>query len=142
MTITRTALISCVLVATVTTPLLAQESGRAGRSVYGMVYDSVAARPLVGASVQLAVRDDASAPRIAFSDSAGRYRFDGVPAGRYVLGFYHDALTALGLDAVTRPIEVTADTPGSFDLAIPSSALVRALRCGKSDDFAQGMLVG
>ncbi|MDP1892333.1 MAG: carboxypeptidase-like regulatory domain-containing protein, partial [Gemmatimonadaceae bacterium] len=47
-----------------------------------------------------------------------------------------------GLDAVTRPIEVTADTPGSFDLAIPSSALVRALRCGKSDDFAQGMLVG
>lgn len=142
MTSILSTLIHCLLVATLATPLFAQESGRAGGSVRGMVYDSVASRPLAGASVQLAVRDGANAPRIALSDSAGRYRFDEVPAGRYVLGFYHDALTALGLDAVTRSIEVVADTAGVFELAIPSSALVRALRCGRSDAYAQGMLVG
>lgn len=124
-------------------PLSGQEgTAQAGRVIQGIVYDSVAARPLAGASVQLAVRDDARAPRIVLSDSAGRYRLTGVPSGRYVVGFYHEALTALGLDAVTRPIKLAGDTVATVDLAIPSSAMVRALRCGKSDDYAQGMLVG
>lgn len=143
MTITRITIIRGLLVATFATLLSAEElAGQGSSSVRGIVYDSVAARPLTGASVQLAVRDGANAPRVVMSDSAGRFRFDDVPTGRYVLGFYHDALTALGLDAVTCPIEVVADTPGTFILAIPSSALVRALRCGQSEEFTQGMLVG
>ena len=34
------------------------------------------------------------------TDSAGKYRVSGLTAGQYTVGFYHDALTALGLDAV------------------------------------------
>ncbi len=145
MTTTRTArlLTICFLTLASVAPLSAQVSTtQAGRVIQGTIYDSVAARPLAGASVQLALRNDVRAPRIVLSDSAGRYRFAGVPAGRYVLGFYHEALTALGLDVVTRPVELAADTVATVDLAIPSSAMVRALRCGKSDDYAQGMLVG
>lgn len=141
--LTMRLLVGCLLIVALAVPCSAQEATRpAGRTIQGIVYDSVATRPLAGANVQLAVRDDARAPRIVLSDSAGRYRFSGVPAGRYVVGFYHDALTALGLDAVTHPIELAGDTVATVDLAIPSSAMVRALRCGKSDDYAQGMLVG
>jgi hypothetical protein len=143
MTTARPVPIGCLLVAALATSLPAQEiTGRASGAVRGLVYDSVAARPLAGASVEMAVRDGASAPRIAVTDATGRYRFDSVPTGRYVLGFFHDALTALGLDAVTRNIDLAVDTTATVDLSIPSSAMVRFLRCGRSEEFAQGMLVG
>jgi hypothetical protein len=110
--------------------------------VRGIVFDSIAGRPLYGASVQVAAVRSTRAPWTTTTDSAGQYRVSGLPAGQFTVGFYHDALTTLGLDAVTRTIELVADTSAKVDLAIPSSAMVRALRCGKSDDYAQGMLVG
>lgn len=110
--------------------------------VRGTVFDSIAGRPLYGAMIEVAADRSTRAPWATTTDSAGRYRVSGLPAGQYTVGFYHDALTALGLDAVTRTIGLTADTLVTVDLAIPSSAMVRALRCGQSDDYAQGMLVG
>ncbi|MFA6165958.1 MAG: carboxypeptidase-like regulatory domain-containing protein [Gemmatimonadaceae bacterium] len=108
----------------------------------GTVFDSIAGRPLRGAAVEVAAVRSAHAPWRTTTDSLGQYRLSGLPAGQYTVGFYHDALTALGLDAVTRTIDLAADTLATVDLAIPSSAMVRALRCGQSDDYAQGMLVG
>jgi hypothetical protein len=108
----------------------------------GQVFDSVASRPLVGATVQLALAGSAAAPRTATTDTAGAYRFEGVANGRYVLGFYHDALTALGLDAPMRTVDVGAEATVTADLAVPSSETIRALRCGESPPFAPGILVG
>ncbi|MHB0961640.1 MAG: carboxypeptidase regulatory-like domain-containing protein [Gemmatimonadaceae bacterium] len=123
--------------------LLAQGASTAPAAVIrGTVFDSIAGRPLSGASVEVAAVRSTHAPWTTTTDSAGQYRVSGLPAGQYTVGFYHDALTTLGLDAVTRTIDVTADTDARVDLAIPSSAMVRALRCGKSDEYAQGMLVG
>ncbi len=110
--------------------------------VRGTVFDSTAGRPLRGAAVEVAAVRSAHAPWRTTTDSLGQYRLSGLPTGQYTVGFYHDALTALGLDAVTRTIDLTTDTLVTVNLAIPSSAMVRALRCGQSDDYAQGMLVG
>lgn len=113
-----------------------------GRAIRGTVFDSIAASPLHGAAIQVVAVHSTQAPWTTTTDSAGRYRVSGLPAGQYTVGFYHDALTTLGLDAVTRTIDLAADTVAMVDLAIPSSAMVRALRCGQSDEYAQGMLVG
>ena len=126
-----------------TGPMLAQDGTRVpAAAVRGTVFDSIAGRPLYGAALEVAAVGSTHAPWTTTTDSAGRYRIGGLAAGQYTVGFYHDALTTLGLDAVTRTIELTADTTATVDLAIPSSAMVRLLRCGRSDEFAQGMLVG
>ncbi len=113
-----------------------------GRAVRGTVFDSVAGRPLAGAVVQAAVPGAATAPWTATTDSAGRFRMVNLPAGTFVIGFYHDALTDLGLDAPTRSVELVAGAEVTADLAIPSSETIRTLRCGESPPFASGMLVG
>jgi hypothetical protein len=119
-----------------------QPSAATTHTIRGTVYDSVAAKPLAGAVVQIAANDAATAPATATTDSLGHYRISGVPSGRFVVGFYHDALTTLGLDAPTQGIELAGDTLVTVNLAIPSSATVRAIRCGESSPFAPGMLVG
>lgn len=140
----RAAIIICVGVLTpAIRPAASQDPAQTrGYAVRGTVFDSIASRPLKGAAVQVVSVRSTHAPWTTTTDSAGHYRVSGLPAGQYTVGFYHDALTTLGLDAVTRTIELAADTLVTVDLAIPSSALVRALRCGQSEDFAQGMLVG
>lgn len=123
--------------------VLAQVGAQGPTSVVrGTVFDSIAGRPLHGAAVEVVAVGSSHAPWTTTTDSAGQYRVSGLPAGQYTVGFYHDALTALGLDAVTRTIELAANGLATVDLAIPSSAMVRALRCGTSDSFASGMLVG
>jgi len=49
--------------------------------VQGVVFDSVANRPLADATVQLAVRDGAGAPLSVTSDASGRYRIENVVPG-------------------------------------------------------------
>ena len=122
----------------------AQQPTSADRfAVQGLVFDSVANAPLAGAAVQVAMRGSASAPRTATTDSNGLYRVSGLPAGQYVIGFYHDALTVLGIDAPTTGIELATDTLVKVNLAIPSSRSIRTLRCGSDEiESSSGMLVG
>lgn len=111
--------------------------------VQGVVLDSVEGRTLLGATVQLARRDAKGPVRLSSTDTAGRYRFADVLPGDYLLGFDHDALTALGLDSPVLALSVSAaDTLLTADLAIPSSAVVRALRCGVGMRPDRGLLVG
>lgn len=111
-------------------------------TIRGIVFDSVSGKPLAGAVVQVAAHGAASAPSTATTDASGRYAVAGLPAGRYVVGFYHDALTALGLDAPLRTTDLAADTLVTVDLAIPSSVAVRVVRCGVGSQFTPGMLIG
>ncbi len=140
----RAALITCFgVLAPAIRPAASQDPVQAnGRAVHGIVFDSVGGRPLVGAVVQIVAAGSSAAPRTATTDSAGHYHVDGLPAGQYLVGFYHDALTALGLEAAIRSVEVTAAFEARVDLAIPASDAIRTLRCGESSPFAPGMLVG
>lgn len=99
--------------------------------------------PLAGAIVQVALRDSLQRPFSTTTDATGRFRLGGLPLGQYVIGFYHEALGALGLDAPRRAIDLAADSSVRLDLAIPSGGVVRALRCG-GDSAADrdGLLAG
>ena len=111
--------------------------------VHGTVFDSVAHAPLAGAVVQLAVRNGASRPVTDTTDANGRFRLTGLGPGQYVLGFFHAALDALGLDAPVRAVTLGADTLVRADLGIPSGVVVRALRCGVDTTWSgSGMLAG
>ena len=112
-------------------------------SVSGIVFDSVAARPLVEAIVQVVQLDSTSHFTThawwGTTDTKGHFKVGGLPAGRFALGFQHGALAALGLESPLRVVSFAGDTDVTVDLAIPSGAVVRAQNCGTSHD---GMLVG
>lgn len=114
--------------------------------VSGTVFDSVAQLPLSGAVVQLArVTSGDSAPQIvtAITDAAGRFRFAGLPSGRFAIGFQHDALNALGIESPLRAFELGADTSVTMNLAIESGPVVRVRRCGKdAAGTGDGMIAG
>lgn len=121
-------------------------SGRATHVVSGIVFDSVSSVVLANAVVQLArIPAGDSTPRVetTVTDDAGRYRFAGLPDGRYAIGFQHDALNALGLDAPLRGFELGADTSVIVNLAIDPGPIVRMARCGKdAGGLSDGMLGG
>jgi hypothetical protein len=102
-----------------------------GATVSGVVHDSLARAPLAGAWVQLVAADGAAnAPRTVVSDTLGRFAFDGVPDGRYTIGFFHPLLDSLGVAPPLRAVRVRRGRPERIDLAIPSPARLRAAVCG------------
>ena len=102
-----------------------------GATVSGVVLDSIARVPLVGAIVQLVAADSAArAGRTVSSDTLGRFTFADVPAGRYTLGFFHPMLDSLGLEPTLRQVSVVGRQPVRADLAIPSASRIRAVVCG------------
>lgn len=135
------------LTALVAAPLAAQGPARI---VSGVVFDSVARAPLAGAVVQVALVESSpgAAPTTSrvFSgtaDATGRYRIPGLPAGRFAIGFQHEALNALGLDSPLRAFELSTDTSVVVDLALPAGPVVRAQLCGDSTRLdGEGMLAG
>jgi Carboxypeptidase regulatory-like domain/TonB-dependent Receptor Plug Domain len=117
---------------------------RAGASrVSGIVYDSIAGRPLADAIVQLVPPDPSTGPaRTAQSDALGRFTFDGVPEGRYMIGFIHPVLDSLGLEPPVRDVYVRGPEPAHADLAVPSATRLRRAVCGGERSDSLGMIVG
>jgi len=111
--------------------------------ISGFVRDSLTSKPLAAAIIQLLPSATPwAAGRTARSDSIGRYRIDSVAPGTYVLGFQHPRLDSLGLDAVSRTLDVP---PGiralRADLALPSGNTFVLSLCGASTDSV-GVVVG
>jgi hypothetical protein len=103
----------------------------AGATVSGVVFDSLGGRPLSEALVQLVNADSLSgAAPTAVTDSLGRFAFEGVRAGRYLLGFIHPLLDSIGVEP--KPREVTVDGVRNVhrDLATPSARALRVGLCG------------
>ena len=101
------------------------------QSVSGIVYDSIARRPLVDAVVQLVMADSLSAAaRTVTADSLGRYLFSGVTPGRYLLGFLHPMTDSLGVEPRLRDVVVDGRQPMRVDLGIPSTLTLRTALCG------------
>ncbi|MHB1297606.1 MAG: MSCRAMM family protein [Gemmatimonadaceae bacterium] len=101
-------------------------------AVQGQVFDSLAGAPLAGAVVHVAPHDLHGRPLTATTDTSGRFRFSGLPAGRFVIDFEHDVLRALGLESPLLEFVLATDTLVTIDLGVPSSAVVRSLKCGAS----------
>src|SRR4051812_27900094 len=92
-------------------------------TVSGVVRDSIARGPLIGAMVQIVAADDPGKfARTAVTDSSGVFNIPDVPDGRYMLGFYHAMLDSLGLEPTVREVLVNGVRPVRADLAIPSPA--------------------
>lgn len=111
--------------------------------ISGFVRDSLSAKPLAGATIQLVPSATPWAVgRTTRSDSIGRYRLDAVAPGTYVLGFQHPRLDTLGMDAVSR----TLDVPPRIgilraDLALPSGTTLALSLCGANTD-SLGAVIG
>ncbi len=100
-------------------------------SVTGVVHDSIANRPLAGATVQLVATDTlARFGQTVISDSLGFYSFREVPDGRYTLGFFHPMLDSLGIEPMLRSVTVNGSRSVLTNLAIPSAASLSAAVCG------------
>lgn len=112
-------------------------------SISGFVRDSLSGKPLGGATIELVLSATPSAAgRTVKSDSIGRYRIDTVPAGQYLIGFQHPRLDSLGLDAVTRTIDVDRVIRYQrVDLALPSGRSFVTTLCGARAD-STGAIIG
>ena len=112
-------------------------------AVTGVVFDSLAMRGLARAAVQLMTVGAQSTVRNARSDASGAFRFDDVPLGSYVLGFFHPKLDSLGWDGETLRLDLRTETPLATQLSIPSGRTVARRVCG--ENFATeevGLLLG
>lgn len=112
-------------------------------NISGFVRDSLSGKPLAGATIELVLSARPSAAgRIVRSDSIGRYRIDTVPPGQYLIGFQHPRLDSLGLDAITRTIEVDPVIRYQrVDLALPSGRSFVTTLCGARPD-SSGVIIG
>ena len=113
-----------------------------GGRIHGIVYDSLARAPLGGAWVQLAVADGRpDSSRTLVSDSLGRFSFDDVADGQYVLGFFHALADSLGIEPRGRSVFVAGHRTVRADLAVPSGTTLRALICGERVGKDSGVVV-
>jgi hypothetical protein len=113
-----------------------------GGRIHGIVYDSLARAPLGGAWVQLAVADGRpDSSRTLVSDSLGRFSFEDVADGQYVLGFFHALADSLGIEPRGRTVFVAGHRTVRADLAVPSAGTLRALICGERVGKDSGVVV-
>jgi len=135
-------LIASSVAATAQQPGAVGQGRRAGLS--GVVYDSVAGRPLVGATVQVTGATGSVIGRSAsaITDTAGRFSLRDLQPGRYVAGFFHDALDTLGL--VGEPVAVDiGDVEASLHLGTPSPRTIIGTICGAASvTDSLGLLIG
>ena len=135
----RLAIACGALVTVAAAPLGAQSTGARLR---GIVFDSVAALPLIGARVELVSAEDRT--HIAYaatSDSLGHFALPGVSRGHYIAGFLHPMLDSLGLALSQRWLDVTAESGDvRFDLAVPAPNRILNALCGATAEVSTGML--
>ncbi len=93
--------------------------------VRGTVYDSLLRAPLAGADLWLRGTNWR-----ARSDSSGRFSFDSVVTGNYIVLLSHPGLDSAGLYTLALPLTVRAhDTSAVVRLATPSLGTLWARRC-------------
>ncbi|MDX2184002.1 MAG: carboxypeptidase regulatory-like domain-containing protein [Gemmatimonadaceae bacterium] len=112
-------------------PASADAASAGGARVSGSIVDSLASKPLASAVVQIVSATDARVARTATTDVSGQFVFDGVAAGRYLLGVSHPSLDSLGV-----ALPLVAFTAGDDDLRLtlgtPSALTLRRTMCGGS----------
>jgi hypothetical protein len=127
---------------TITQPAEPQDAQRG--QLEGVVFDSVNARPLVGARVVARSADaGANGEGASATDSIGRYQIDSLPSGRYQVGFESSLLDSLEITLTPRTVNVSPGAVARVDLALPSAAKLRSAVCSGATLPAQtGVLYG
>jgi len=111
--------------------------------VRGTVYDSVTRAPLALAEVQLVDPAHASHVYNAVTDSAGAFTIAAVTPGRYVAGFFHPALDALGIEPPLSAVDIAPGHPATISLATPGPSAVLGAVCGAhAPNDSSGMMAG
>lgn len=115
-----------------------------GATIAGIVRDSLAHGTLAGAVVQLADADpNGRYSRTTSSDSLGRFSFNDVPDGRYLIGFLHPVLDSIGIEGPAREVVVHDGRAAHVDLAVPSARRLRAAICrAEAKNDSTGIVVG
>jgi hypothetical protein len=113
-------------------------------TVFGTVYDSLNAQPLIGADVQMAPSNLHGGVLHASTDSRGRFQIDRVRPGEYIVGFTHPFLDSLGLEVPARTVLVGERTTQlQFALAIPTAISIRAQLCPATPPSdSSGLMLG
>lgn len=110
--------------------------------VTGVVFDSVAMRPLGGALVQLVDGASPSRIRTERTNDEGRFAFDSVPRGTYLLGFLHARLDSLGLESPLLRVELQSAGELDAALTIPSFQSIRARLCRDAAAAGDALFIG
>jgi len=111
-------------------------------AITGAVTDSLSAGPVAGSTVQLvSANNPAARLRETTTDFAGIFRFDAVPADRYLIGFLNSRLDVLGIEPFWRLDVRSGDSLVRTDLALPSGAGLERAFCGARRD-SSGLLLG
>jgi hypothetical protein len=143
------SLIAFSLVAFAGSAALAQQGttaapARPASVVVGYIFDTTVTRPLADAAVQVVSKSDV-AHGVTFSvqsDSSGFFRLPDVPAGDYLVTFFHPRLDELGLSSPTKAMTVSGART-DVELGIPSTRRVIAMHCGaRALKDTTGLLLG
>ena len=110
--------------------------------ISGAVYDSVAGRHLAGAVVQLVQRDNPTISHSRTTDALGRFSFDSVAFSSYVIGFFHGAVDALGMESPLLAVEIRSQGEVRAMLATPSRKTIITQACGDSTARSRGLWIG
>ena len=102
-------------------PLVAQ---RGLARVRGVVFDSLRGKPLGNASVSIAGHFTMN------TDPSGRFEFDSVPPGTFIITARHALLDSIGLPGLSTRAVVTEDG-GDINLSVPSFASMWRVACGE-----------
>ena len=78
--------------------------------VFGSVFDSVGMKPLAGAVVRLVRTEDPSIGRTAISDVGGRFAYDSVASGVWLVSYFHPTLDSLRLEPALVRLEILDST--------------------------------
>ena len=137
-----TRALAALLVALVIVQPVGSRADAQTAAVTGMIFDSIARRPVAGASIEFVdAANPGARPAATMSDSAGRYALE-LSYGSYLAGFFHPALDTLGLEAVPRRITVASPRP-RVDLAVPSPrTLMKSICEGSTASDSTGLLIG
>lgn len=114
--------------------------------VNGVVFDSMAMRPLSGALVQLALVQAPGAISTVQSittDTLGRFDFPVVQPGTYLLGFQHVAVDSLGLTSPLQRVDVRTASTLRAVMAVPSmKSIIRTVCQRESGKDSLAVLLG
>ncbi|HEY0779607.1 MAG TPA: carboxypeptidase regulatory-like domain-containing protein [Gemmatirosa sp.] len=106
--------------------------------VSGVVFDSLTGAPLAQATVQFVADADRSHAYSAETDSTGRYRITGLAPGRYIAGFIHPDVDALGVELRPMLIDLLPDTAAQVDFGVPGSRTLLPALCGANNPAGRG----
>lgn len=125
--------------------LIAPAAHAQGR-IQGTVHDSIAARPLDSAFIQLAYLADPTVSRSAVTDERGRFRVDSLRPGQWIISLMHPRIDSAGVSQLARRVQVQERGETRVQLALPSALAITRQVCGgervarDSSGFVHGQL--